>query len=216
MIRVILADDHHMLRQGLRALLDRVNDIQVVAEAENGQQALELVEQFAPDVIVMDITMPRLNGLDAARQLRAAKSPTRIVILSMHADLVSVREALRIGVGGYLLKRSVAEELVLAIHAASRGEMYLTPAIAGALLEQIATTVSPGAQNIFSLLTERERQVLQLIAEGYTNQAMANLMNVSVKTVEKHRANVMTKLGAHDNAGLVRLAIKFGLVPLET
>jgi DNA-binding NarL/FixJ family response regulator len=214
MIRVILADDHNILRQGLRALLERVSDIEVVGEADNGQHALELVQCLTPDVIVMDISMPRLNGLNAARRLRDAKSPARIVILSMHADLVSVREALRIGVSGYLLKRSVSEELTLAIHAAMRGETYLTPAISSALLEQIATDAAP-AESIFSLLTPREREVLQLIAEGHTNHAIADTLKVNVKTVEKHRVSVMTKLGVRDNAGLVRMAIKHGLIPLE-
>jgi len=214
MIQVVLADDHHIMRQGLRALLDRADDIQVVGEAENGQHALELVARVVPDVIVMDISMPRLNGLDAARRLHDAKSPTRVVILSMHADLVMVREALRIGVAGYLLKRSVFEELTLAIRAAMRGETYLTPAISSALLERIATDAAP-AMNIFSLLTLHEREVLQLIAEGHTNHAIANTLKVSVKTVEKHRASILAKLGVHDTAGLVRMAIKHGLVPLE-
>lgn len=214
MIRVILADDHNILRQGVRALLERVGDIQVVGEADNGQHALELVACLVPDVIVMDITMPRLNGLDAARCLRDAKSPTRIVILSMHADLVSVREALRIGVCGYLLKRSVSEELAIAIHAAARGETYLTPAISSALLEQLATEAD-SAGSIFSLLTAREREVLQLIAEGHPNHAIACTLSVNVKTIEKHRASMMAKLGVHDNAGLVRMAIKHGLMPLD-
>lgn len=181
MIRVILADDHNILRQGLRALLERVGDIQVVGEADNGQHALELVQCLTPDVIVMDISMPRLNGLDAARRLRDARCPTRVVILSMHADLVSVREALRIGVAGYLLKRSVSEELTLAIRAAVRDEMYLTPAISSALLEDIATE-SAQAESIFSLLTSREREVLQLIAKGHTNQAIGNTQNDSRQT----------------------------------
>jgi DNA-binding NarL/FixJ family response regulator len=214
MIRVVLADDHTILRQGLRALLEQFGDIQVVGEADNGQHALELVEALAPDVIVLDISMPRLNGLDAARRLRDAQSPTRVVILSMHADLVSVREALRIGVAGYLLKRSVSEELKLAIQAAVRGETYLTPGVSNLLLEEIAAEADQ-AETIYSLLTTREREVLQLLAEGNANQTIAGMLNVNVKTIEKHRAHIMAKLGVRDNAGLVRMAIKHGLVTLD-
>lgn len=214
MIQVILADDHNILRHGLRVLLERTNDIRVIGEADNGQRTLELASSLNPDVIVLDITMPRLNGLDTAQRLREMQCPARLVMLSMHSDLILVREALRLGACGYLLKSSVFEELVLAIRAASRGETYLTPAVSRALWEQVADTVS--STNPFALLTTREREVLQLIGEGYTNQAIACMLCLSVKTVEKHRASVMAKLGVRDNAGLIRVAIKHGLIPLGT
>ncbi len=216
MIRVILADDHHLVRQGIRALLEKVDDIQVIAEAEDGQQAIELVQRLAPDVLVMDITMPRLNGIEAAERIRRLGVTTQVVILSMHSDETLARQAFRSGVRGYLLKRSVTEELILAIRAASRGEIYLTPGITGFLLNEIsARHVDSDESALFNLLTSREREVLQLVAEGQTNHTIAEKLSVSVKTVEKHRSSLMSKLNVHDVAGLTRLAIKSKLVSLD-
>ena len=200
------------MRQGICALLERADDIEVVGEAENGQEAVELVESFLPDVAVMDISMPRLSGILAAERIRAQRMGTKVVILSMHADKALIRQALRHGVKGYLLKRSVTEELILAIRAASRGELFLSPAISEVVLADMAV---PDHSHGFDALSPREREVLQLVAEGNTNRTTAGLMNISVKTVEKHRANLMEKLGVHALAGLVRIAIKHGLIMLE-
>ncbi len=216
MIRVIVADDHHLVRQGICGLLEKADDIAVIGEAADGQEAVELVKHLTPDVLVMDIAMPRLDGIQAAERVRTLGVPTQVVILSMYSDQTLVRRALRDGAKGYLLKRSVTEELLLAIRAASRGEIYLSPGISGPLMEEFlmlhADTEEPEP---FDQLTSREREVLQLIAEGNTNRAIAQMLKISVKTVEKHRASLMSKLDVHDVAGLVRLAIRHGLVLLE-
>ena len=216
MIRVIVADDHHLVRQGIRALLERADDIEVVGEPADGQEAVELVQRLAPDVPVMDIAMPRLNGTQAAERVRALGAATQVVILSMHSDETLVRQTLRSGARGYLLKRSVTEELLLAVRAAHRGETFLSPAISASLLDEFLTRQADSEEHgPFDRLTPREREVLQLIAEGHTNTAIAQIMNVSVKTVEKHRANLMSKLNVHDVATLLRAAIKHGLVLLD-
>jgi len=214
MICVIVADDHHLVRQGIRALLEKADDIEVIGEAADGQEAVELVERLVPDVLVLDIAMPRLNGTQATARVRALGVATQVVILSMHSDETLVREALRSGARGYLLKRSVTEELLLAVRAASRGEIYLSPAISRSIVADLLM-FQADYKSGFDLLTPREREVLQLIAEGRTNRAIAQMMQVSVKTVEKHRASLMSKLDVHDVAGLTRIAIKHGLVFLD-
>ncbi|MCA1554781.1 MAG: response regulator transcription factor [Chloroflexi bacterium] len=215
MVRVVIADDHHLVRQGIRALLEKANDIDVVGEAADGQEAVELVEKLVPDVLVIDISMPRLGGLQAIERVRGLRLPTQIVMLSMHSDEVMVRQALRKGARGYLLKRSVTEELLLAIRAASRSETYLSPAISRTVLEDFLTLPNGADMSPLERLSPREREVLQLIAEGKTNSAIAGLMKISVKTVEKHRASLMAKLKVHDMVALVRIAIKHGLVTLD-
>jgi DNA-binding NarL/FixJ family response regulator len=215
-IRVIIADDHHLVRQGIRALLEKAGDIEVVAEAADGQEAVELVERLAPDVLVMDIAMPRMNGNQATERVRALGAVTQVVILSMYSDETLVRQALRSGAKGYLLKRSVTEELLLAVRAASRGEIYLSPAISESIVAEFLTLQTDAdASSPLERLTPREREVLQLISEGHTNSAIAQILTVSVKTVEKHRANLMSKLNVHDLAGLMRVAIKHGLILLD-
>jgi DNA-binding NarL/FixJ family response regulator len=215
-IRVILAEDHHLVRQGIRALLERAADVEVVGEAADGQEAVELVQRLTPDVLVMDIAMPRLDGTQATERIRALGVATQVVILSMHSDETLVRQMLRSGAKGYLLKRSVTEELLLAVRAATRGEVYLSPAISAPVLDEFLTHRADSEERgPFDLLTPREREVLQLIAEGHTNTAIAHILKVSVRTVEKHRANLMSKLKVHNVAGLVRVAIKQGLVFLD-
>lgn len=213
MIRVLIAEDHHLVRQGIRALLEKSNDMQIVGEAQDGQEAVEQALQLKPDVIVMDLSMPRMNGTQATEQIRAAHSPSQVIMLSMYSDDTLVRQALRSGAKGYLLKRSVAEELLLAVRAAARGETYLSSAISGSILANVlAQPSSAEEQSPFESLSAREKQVLKLVAEGNTNNAIAQEMEISVKTVEKHRTNLMTKLNVHDTAGLVRLALKHGLI----
>ncbi len=216
MIRVIVADDHHLVRQGIRALLEQSDDIQVVGEAEDGQEAVELARELQPEVIVMDISMPRLDGVQATERILADNTQTEVVILSMHADQSLAEQLLRAGAKGYLLKESIAEELHLAVRFAFQGKTYLSPAMSHTVLdallypELIEETELPG-----ELLTPREREVLQLIAEGYTNNAIADELTISVKTVEKHRSNLMNKLDVHDLASLIRTAIKLRLIFLE-
>ncbi len=216
MIRALIADDHNLVRQGIRALLEKTADIQVVGEAEDGQQALDLAKQLEPDVIVMDHSMPRLNGTQAMERIRAEGLPSRVIILSMHSDETLVRQALRSGAKGYLLKWSVVEELLLAIRAACRGETFLSSQLSGLFLAGVlAQNPGPEKGSPYERLSTREVQVLKLIAEGCTNNAIAQAMDISVKTVEKHRRSLMAKLDVHDTAALVRLALKHGLIFID-
>lgn len=217
MIRVIIADDHHLVRQGIRALLDNISDIEVIGEAATGQEAIDLVEKMVPEVIVMDISMPRLDGAQATERILSLNLPTEVVILSMHSDAILAQQLLNEGVKGYLLKESISEELSLAIRSASQGRVYLSPAISDSVLTSLMSPRPEESPDTPSeLLTPREREVLQLIAEGYTNNAIAETLTISVKTVEKHRANLMSKLNVHDLPTLIRKAIKYKLIFLET
>lgn len=217
MIRVIIADDHHLVRQGIRALLENASDIEVIGEASTGHEAIELAEELAPDVVVMDISMPRMDGTQATERILSLDSQTEVIILSMHSDTTLVQQLLRLGVKGYLLKRSITEELLLAIRSASKGETYLSPTISDSVMSILMSPQTGDAPSgPASLLSPREREVLQLIAEGYTNNAIAKTLTISVKTVEKHRANLMTKLEVNDLPGLIRTAIKHGLIFLDT
>lgn len=216
MIRVLLADDHHLVRQALRALLEKADGIEVVGEAENGREAAKLAQRLRPDVAVLDVAMPVLNGIQAAERIRRLRVPTRVVILSMHKDEALVRRALRSGAHGYLLKSAVSEELLLAVRAAVRDEIYLSPSISRKVVEDSLTAEATSEPaDAFDQLTQREREVLQLIAEGHTNNETAKLLVISIKTVEKHRANLMSKLDVHDIAGLVRIAVKHKLIFLS-
>ena len=213
MIRVVIADDHNLVRQGIRALLEKEDYIQVIGEASTGQEAINLAKSLKPDVVVMDIVMPRMDGTQATEHILSLDTPTEVIILSMHSDTILAQQLLRQGVKGYLLKDSIAEELPLAIRFASQGRVYLSPAISDSVL---TTLMMPQPEEIPAslgdLLTPREREVLQLIAEGYTNSAIADALTISVKTVEKHRANLMAKLDVHDLPTLIRVAIKHGLI----
>lgn len=210
MIRVVIAEDHHLVRQGIRALLERVEDLTVVAEAADGIEALQAVETHRPDVLILDIAMPRLDGLQTLERVGKLGGRTQVVFLSMYADLMVVRAALRGGARGYLLKRAVKEELLLAVRAASRGGTYLSPEVSAALVGDLLA--GPDRSGPFDHLTPREREVLQLVVEGHSNGEIGATLGISVKTVEKHRAGLMAKLGVHDVAGLVRIALTRGLV----
>ncbi len=213
MIRIVVADDHHLVRQGICALLEKADDMQVIGEAATGLEAVELVQTLSPDVVVMDVSMPRLDGRQATEQIRELNTAVAIVILSIHADPILVRQFVQRGVKGYLLKRSIADELLLAIRAASRGEIFLSPTISD-VVQTLLLSPSSGNEpkSVVDLLTPREREVLQLIAEGYTNNGIAEVLTISVKTVEKHRANLMTKLEVYDLPSLIRIAMQYGLV----
>jgi DNA-binding NarL/FixJ family response regulator len=215
-IKVILADDHHLVRQGIRSLLEDIPGIEIVAEAENGEEAVRLVQRLTPDVLVTDINMPRLNGIQAAEKIRELKLSTRVVILSIHATESLVRQSLRSGVKGYVLKSSVKDELFLAIQAAYRGATFLSPTISDLVAADMAAGQAESVQtDSFSQLSLREQQILKLIAEGYSNKAIAEMMNLSIKTIEKDRARLTDKLKIYDLAGLIRLALKHGLISLD-
>ncbi len=217
MIRVIIADDHHLVRQGIRALLEKEKDFEVVNEAVDGQEAVEQVRQLAPDVLVMDIAMPRLNGIEALTQLSAMKTTVQTVILSMYSDDVLVRQALDNGAKGFVLKGSVAEDLLLAIRAANRGAAYLSPAISEAIRNDSSAPQESGSKFVANSdkLTLRERETLRLICKGHTNNQMAKIMHISVKTVERHRSNLMDKLNAHNLVELIRIGIRHGLIRFD-
>lgn len=213
MIRVVVADDHHLVRQGIRALLEKAPDISVVGEAEDGFALIDRVAEMKPDVVVVDVAMPGLNGVEAVRRITKVAETTRVVILSVHSDEVLVRQALRFGVNAYLLKDALKEDLLNAVRSAQRGETYLSPSIAH--LAGPAHWTKPEPPTALERLSPREREVLQLIAEGHTNKRIALKLGVSEKTVEKHRANLMVKLQIRDVTGLVRFAIQHRLVFLD-
>jgi DNA-binding NarL/FixJ family response regulator len=216
MISVLIADDHNLVRQGIHALLEKASDIRVVGEASDGQQAIELCMQLRPDVLVIDIVMPRVNGLQAVERLRSDNIPTRAVMLSMYSDETMIRQALSKGAKGYVLKQAVSEELLLAIRAAVRGETYLSPLVSSILVESTIQGRPLGdVGDAFDHLSLREREVLQLLAEGHTNSEIAKMLVLSEKTIEKHRAALMEKLGYHNLAGLVRVAIKHGMISMN-
>ena len=216
MIRVVIADDHHLVRQGIRALLERVEEIEVIGEADDGAAALALVEALAPDVLVTDISMTGMNGLDAVRVIADRHPGTEVVILTMYSSDVMVKQAFKNGARGYLLKDAMSDELITAVRAASRGATYLSPAISDALLGGITSGETEVAgRGLRETLTPREREILVLICDGETNQAIAHHFGISVKTVERHRANLMGKLGVQNLVGLVRTAIQQGLVRLD-
>ncbi len=213
-IRVLLADDHTVVRQGLRALLAAEEDIEIVGEAENGRQAIQLVKKLLPDVAVIDIAMPVLNGLEATRQITRSVPATKVLILSSYSDDEYVQQLTEAGAAGYLVKQTAANELIKAIREAQRGNAYFSPAIAKRLRDQCReafVTGQPG-QKRSDYLTTREAEVLQLIAEGRANKQIAAELCISIKTVEKHRQQVMNKLNIHDVAGLTRHAIAKGII----
>lgn len=212
--RIVLADDHRLVRAGIRALLEDIKGAEVVAEAEDGREALRLIEKHQPDIALLDIGMPGLGGLEVAAQTAEISPGTRVVILSMHAAGPFVARALRVGVAGYLLKDAAPAELTQAIAAVARGDVYLSPAISRQVVEGFADGAAT-AEDPLGRLTARQREILQLIAEGRTTKQIAGDLNVSAKTVETHRSQLMERLGIHDVPGLVRFAIRVGLVSPE-
>ena len=213
-IKVILADDHTVVRQGLRVLLQAEEDIEIMGEAENGRQAVQMVKKFLPDVVVMDIAMPVLNGLEATRQITRAVPATKVLILSSYSDDEYVQQLTEAGAAGYLVKQTAANDLLKAIREAYRGNAYFSPSIAKRLRDRCrdAFTGRQPARRRADYLTTREAEVLQLIAEGRANKQIASELYISIKTVEKHRQQVMNKLGIHDVAGLTRHAIAKGII----
>lgn len=207
-IRILLADDHAVVRQGFKMILSAQADMEIVGEAGNGREAVELAEQLRPDIVVMDVSMPELNGIEATRRLGTSVPHARVVALSMHKDSVYVREILRAGARGYLLKDSVAADLVSAIRAVASGEGYISPAVSNAVLDDYRRHVT----NPIDMLSSREREVLQMLAEGKTNKEIAVVLNLSVYTVDAHRGRIMEKLNLHSINELVRFAVRSGLI----
>ncbi|MDE2166850.1 MAG: response regulator transcription factor [Alphaproteobacteria bacterium] len=213
-IRILLCDDHLLIRASLKSLIGEFPGIEVVGEAGDGREALEHVIKLRPNVVVMDIAMPGLNGLEATRRLVKDHPQVHVVMLSMHADESHVLQALRAGASGYVLKGSAPRELEMAIEAVARGEIFLSPAISKHVID-VYLNRAEGQTNSLDLLTPRQREILQLIAEGKSSKQIAQLLDASVKTIESHRASLMERLDIHDVAGLVRFAIRHGLVSPE-
>jgi two-component system response regulator NreC len=205
--RIVLADDHHIVRQGLRALLER-EGMKVVAEADDGRAAVELAQTHKPDVVILDLTMPLLNGLEAGREILHNRYATAAILLTVHTEEHQIAMALRAGIRGYLLKTQAAEDLVHAIREVVRGEIYLSPGVSRIVVDGYLSGDRPAGDP----LAPRERQVLQLVAEGKTSKEIAVLLGLTVKTAESYRARVMEKLDVHETAGLVRYAIRHGII----
>lgn len=213
-ISVLLADDHRILREGIRSLLEKAPDIEVVGEASEGGEAVAKAQQLSPDVVLMDITMPGMNGLEATRQIKALKPGIKVLILTMHESNQYISQFLRSGASGYVLKDTAASELVGALRAVSQGDAFLYPSIARKLLEEYLQKVQNGEESqSYDGLTEREQEVLKMIAEGRTNKEIADMLSLSIRTIQAHRANLMGKLHMHDRTELVRYAIRKGLIP---
>jgi DNA-binding NarL/FixJ family response regulator len=212
-IRILLADDHPVVRDGLRALLGREPDMTIVAEAADGREAVRLAEEQSPDVVIMDLGMPIMNGIEATRRIVATSPHTAVVILSMHQDESYVLGSLNAGAKGYLLKDSMRKEVIEAIRAVSQGRSFLTRKV-GAMLQEdyISQLRRRGLEDSYDLLTDREREILQLIAEGRTNKEVANILNISLTTVETHRTHILQKLDLHSVPELILYAVRKGII----
>jgi DNA-binding NarL/FixJ family response regulator len=209
MTRILLADDHGVVRQGLRAVLARDASFEVIGESGDGREAVRLAEALQPHVVIMDISMPELNGLEASKQIIKANPRTQIIILSMHSDETYLIRALQAGVKGYLLKESAEEDLIRAVRMVAQGKPFFSPAVTSALLADYMRDMQQrNLQDSYDLLTEREKEVLQLLAEGKSNTETATVLNLSPSTVETHRTNLMQKLGLHNTAEIVLYAVR--------
>jgi DNA-binding NarL/FixJ family response regulator len=211
--RLLLVDDHALIREGLRAVLEVGGEMKVAGEASSGLEAIEVFRQLRPDVALLDIGMPDMDGLAACKRIRAEHPDARIIILTVHAEEQFFFEALRAGAHGYVLKRSTGEDLRRAIRTVAQGRTWLSPELAGSLVEDFVSRARAGeGDQALGALSAREREVLKLVAEGHTNAAIAKLLSISAKTVQTHRAHAMEKLGLHERTGLVRYAIRTGLI----
>lgn len=217
MIRIVVSDDHHLVRESIVSLIEKWEDMEVVGEAADGHETLRLVRQKRPDVAIVDIAMPLMNGLEAARQIHALDVETNVVVLSMHSAEDVVRQLLRSGVKGYVLKNSVAEELMIAIRSVNKGETYLSPSIAQTVLSEYLRIdpANDASATVIGRLSSREREIVQMIVEGRTNKAVAQILNISTKTVEKHRAALMRKLEVRSLPELILTAAKYRLAFLD-
>ncbi len=213
--KILLADNHTLVRAGIRALLEQIANVVVVGEAADGREAIKLVDQHRPNLVLMDITMPVMNGIEATARIVKEYPQVRVVMLSVHTDEEYVLQALRAGATGYLLKDAGRAELELAVAAVARGETYLSPAVSRHVVGDYFRRTATSAEGRLETLTPRQREILQLIAEGKSTKEIASILNVSVKTVETHRAQLMERLDIHDVAGLVRYAIRTGVVTAD-
>jgi DNA-binding NarL/FixJ family response regulator len=216
-VRILIVDDHTLMRSGIRALLERADDLRVVGEAGDGHEALRLIRELDPHVVLMDISIPGLNGLEVAAKVRKEHPGVKIVFLSMHSSEEYIVRALNVGAAGYVLKDATTNELELAVRSATKGETFLSPAVSTKVVGNyvarfLKNDAPPGLPGSFHVLTPRQREILQLIAEGNTTKDIAKKLGLSVNTVEVHRANLMDRLGIHDVAGLVRYAISEGMI----
>jgi len=212
-IKVLVADDHAIVREGVRMILAKEKDIDVVGEAEDGGQALKFVESAKPDVVVMDISMPGMGGIEATQKVKERHPKVAVLALTMHEDESYVFQLLRAGASGYVLKRAAAQDLVQAVRAAAKGEAFLYPSVARKVVEDYLKRVEAGeGRERYDGLTEREKEILTLIAQGSPNQQIAEKLFISIKTVQTHRAHILEKLGLHDRTELVRYAIRKGLI----
>lgn len=215
-IRIMLVDDHPLMREGLRAVLESEIDMEIVAQAVEGHTAVAEAERSQPDIVIMDIAMQGLNGLESTRLILSRVPQTRVIILSMHTNAEYVEQALRAGASGYLVKHGIKSELILAIRSIYRGDKYLTSSISSSVIDGFLSWVEIEDQpSPLEILTSREQEILKLLAEGSSSQEIAQFLTISAKTVDRHRANIMEKLDIHNIAGLVRFAIKFGLINLD-
>ena len=215
MIRILLVDDHKIVRTGLRSLIDNQSGMMVVAEADDGRSAMQLIRELRPDVVIMDVAMPDLNGMEATRQLVADYPEVRVIALSMHSDRRFVTGMLEAGAAGYLLKDCAFEELTSAIRAVVRKQAYISPGVASVLVEDVRRRATEAVQKAPVALTAREREVIQLLAEGHTTKDIAHTLGVSIKTVESYRQRVMDKLSLHSVAELTKWAVREGLSSLD-
>jgi DNA-binding NarL/FixJ family response regulator len=212
-IRILLADDHQLMRSGVRLMLEREADLTVVGEASDGREAVSLAKSLKPEVVVMDIGMPNLNGIEAARQMTQENAELAIVMVSMHSDETYVLRALKAGARGYLLKDSAEADLIKAVHAVAGGKSFFSPAVSRLLLDDYVRKLKrTGTEDAYDLLTPREREILQLIAEGKSNKDVANLLDLSVYTVESHRSNLMEKLNIKGLPELILYAVRRGII----
>lgn len=212
-IRILLADDHAVMRTGLRLVLERQSDFEVVGEASDGREAVALTQQHKPEVVVMDVTMPNLNGIEAARQVSGSMPNVGIVMLSMHSDEAYVLRALKAGARGYLLKESAESDLIAAIRAVNAGKAFFSPAVSRMLVEDYVRQLQDREiEDSYELLTTREREILQLIAEGKSNKEIAAILNLSLYTIETHRGNLMEKLNLHTVPELILYAVRKGVI----
>lgn len=213
-IRIVLADDHNVMREGLRLILDREGDLEVLADADNGRAAVAVAKKLGPDLVVMDVSMPDLNGMEATRQIIAENPGIKVLALSMYSDKRFVEGMFKAGVSGYILKNCIARELVSAIRFVAKGEIYISPKIAGTIVQGFLSSLGEANSGNGELLTTREREILQLISEGRNSKEIADTLHVSSKTVDAHRRNIMEKIDAHSIAELTKYAIREGLTSL--
>ncbi|MGD2157972.1 MAG: response regulator transcription factor [Anaerolineales bacterium] len=213
-IRILIADDHTIVRDGIRSLFEDEPDLEVVGEAEDGRSAVQLTKQLEPDVVIMDIAMPLLNGLEATRQIKRNKSNVKVLVLTMHDNEEYIRQVLASGAAGYVLKDTAAKELIGAIRAVYKGESILSPAITRLVIEDYLRWGDVQTKDATNGLTSREREVLQLIAEGYKNKEIAEILSISIKTVQAHRSNLMNKLDLHNRGELIKYAIQKKIIEI--